>query len=260
MYRKCRANERASLLGADRIVYVSEFMRTHLLGVVEGLHFRTSLVLPNFVFKPRRSADGAGGDLVTVGTLEPRKNHIFLLHMLAVAKRLGKHYTLTIFGIGVLDSFLRKSARDLGIEDQVIFAGYVTNAAEQLHRYRVYVHAAKIENLPISVIEALASGIPVIAAPVGGIPEILTEGSDGLFWNIEDPEAAAHVVIGLLEDETRRMQMGRAASERYELSFSAEKIAPELHRFLVGDERDAGDKPVGANHDTAQRETTGLLI
>jgi glycosyltransferase involved in cell wall biosynthesis len=112
------------------------------------------------------------GDLVSIGTLEPRKNQAYLLRVLAAINAQGRAYTLSLVGQGPDRKQLKDLARELGVAHQVRFLGYRGKAAHLLAGYRAYVHAATMENLSVTVIEALASELPVFAAPVGGIPEI----------------------------------------------------------------------------------------
>ena len=74
---------------------------------------------------------------------------------------------------------LQQLARDLGVLDQVHFMGFQPDAKRMLPRYRAYVHSALIENFPFVLVEAAAYGLPVLAAPVGGVPEVFEDGEQG---------------------------------------------------------------------------------
>ena len=233
-YRKTQSDEKCALLGVDRIVYCSEFMRSHLISVFQDLQRKASAVVPNFVAFPRPLSDGPTGDIITIGTLERRKNQGFLLHVLAEANRRGKRYSLTVVGRGELESALKRLAVELKIEGQVTFAGYFPKAAGLLHSHRVYAHAATVENLPIALIEALSVGLPVLAPAVGGIPEIITNGIEGYLWDTNDPVASAQLLIGVLENTHLLDAMSAAAQRKYSSHFRAEQVAPRLYKFLLG--------------------------
>jgi glycosyltransferase involved in cell wall biosynthesis len=149
---------------------------------------------------------------------------------------------MTIIGKGEDETQLRELAKDLGIADQVNFAGFILNASGLLWGHRILAHAARMDNLPITLIEAMAAGLPILAAPVGGIPEVLVDGVTGYAWNLDDVEFSTGVLIRLLEDDALRQRMGTAGRERFEKHFSAEVIAPKLYEFLIPRARvDAAD-------------------
>jgi glycosyltransferase involved in cell wall biosynthesis len=114
----------------------------------------------------------------------------------------------------------------------VQFLGFQGNAARLLSGHRAYVHSALIENLPIVLIEALASGMPVLAAPVGGIPEVFDDGREGCYWPLDDPAEGASRLIALLEDTARYSAMSVAAVHRFEQHFETSVVASRLLDFL----------------------------
>jgi glycosyltransferase involved in cell wall biosynthesis len=189
--------------------------------------------VPNFVSEPTNGHDAPlTADLISIGTLERRKNHQYLLHVLARTKAMGHSYRLTLVGEGPLRGKLIALARALGISEQIDFAGYVPAAAALIRRHRLYVHAARMETLGIALIEALAAARPVCAAPVGGVPEVITDGVEGKFWDLEDPEGGARAVIAILSDEGLYARMSAAARARYEADFATEIVAPRLLQAL----------------------------
>lgn len=130
---------------------------------------------------------------------------------------------------------------ELGISSQVTFGGYVPQASRFLRGFRVYVHAARMENLPVSLIEALGCGLPLMVPAVGGIPEIVQDGVNGRFWGIEKPQQAADLLIEMLEDPGLMERFARGAIQTYEERFSADRIAPRSIEFIrTGDTREPG--------------------
>jgi glycosyltransferase involved in cell wall biosynthesis len=233
--REAKRIERQTLLGSDRIVYCSAFMRSLLTSRVSGLAERPHMVIPNFVPPPSAPDGGPSGDIITIGTVEPRKNQQAILRILAEARKRGRIYKLTIVGRGELDRELRALASDLGISAQVTFAGYVENASRLLHNHRIYVHAAKMESFGIVLIEAFSAGLPVLAPAVGGIPEILTDGAEGYLWDPNNAEDSATRLISILDDEQRRHMMGATALATYNARFRSDRVARQLYRFVTGD-------------------------
>jgi PST family polysaccharide transporter len=236
VFANARRCEQKALMGADGVVYCSAFMRLHLISRIAGLAERPYKILLNFISPPALVADGPSGDIITIGTLEPRKNQTFLLHVLAAARKRGKSYSLTIVGKGEDESHLRAEASRLGIAGQVAFAGYVKGASCLIARHKVYAHSAILENLPIAPIEALSAGVPVLAPPVGGIPEIVTDGVDGYLWDLNDVEGSTTKLIGILDHDGLRLRMGAAGKDKYNCQFRTDRLAPQLYRFLVSGE------------------------
>jgi glycosyltransferase involved in cell wall biosynthesis len=217
----------------DGIVYVSDFARHSLEERFPAVKNTLCEVIPNFMRKPEAvPSTPLAADLITIGTLENRKNQSFLLHVLAQARHKGKCYTLSIVGDGPDRTKLESLAEELGITDQVRFLGFRKQASDLMPEHKVYCHAAKLENCSVVLIEALAYGRPVIAAPVGGIPEIIRDGIEGAFWELDDPVRAADVLISLLDNPARYVAMSKAASKRFESKFEEYAVGAMLQKFL----------------------------
>jgi glycosyltransferase involved in cell wall biosynthesis len=232
--RSIRELEDQVLGDVDRVTFPSQFLADTLAQQSAGRKAQRWRV-PNFVFEPPKGLGTShSGDLITIGTLEPRKNQLFLIEVLAAAKRRGRNYRMTVVGDGVLRSSLEAAASALGVTENVTFAGFVPHAASLLHAHRAYVHSARIENCPIVVLEALASGRPVCAAPVGGIPELFDDGVEGVYWNLDDPETAADRLVWLLDDDEKYRNAARAARARYETSFAPGVVGPRLLEIVLG--------------------------
>ncbi|MFA7667674.1 MAG: glycosyltransferase, partial [Burkholderiaceae bacterium] len=240
-----RAFEARWLPQVDALVFVSRFMRDVLLERLPMLDRVPHAIVPNFVADPGEPtlvgaigsvAAGPGeafdADLVSIGTLEPRKNQAAQLEIVAAAGRTGTPLTLTIIGDGPDRAMLEARAAELGITDVVRFTGYVADAARLLARHRALLHTAHIENLPIAPIEALAAGRPVLAVPTGGTGELFDDGIEGLALPADDPAAAADRIVQLLADPARMAAMGRAARARHAARHAPGRVARELIDFL----------------------------
>ena len=147
---------------------------------------------------------------------------------------MGYPYRLTLVGDGPLKKELETLASRLGLARHVKFAGYVPAAAKLLPRYKAYVHAARMESLGIILLEALASRRPVLAAPLGGIPEVFSDGIEGFSWDLDNPLQAARHLIRLLEDEALYERMSGAAYARYETCFMPPVVGPRLLEAVLG--------------------------
>lgn len=234
LYRSIERLEADVLPQLDGIVYVSDFSRLILEHRIPTIKRVASTVIPNFVSDPGdRKAGTVVGSIINIGTLEPRKNQKFLLEVISEAKRRGKHYTLTLIGDGPDRIGLESLARALGIDDQVVFRGFQRDASRWIPGHRLYVHSALMENLSIALIEALACGIPVLAPPVGGIPEIFDDGVEGYYWSLGNIADAADKLIFLMENPEEYDRMSGAARKRFRKDFQTDAVAAQLLNFLL---------------------------
>ena len=179
--------------------------------------------MPNFTHPILTDASplAEAADLVTVGGLELHKNQPYLLDVLAAANRLGRRFTLDVIGEGPTHKALLARRAELGLDDQVRMHGRLPSARPALPGHRAYVHAATREAFPYAVIEAMAAGLPIVAGATGGIPEMVDDGVEGRFWPLDDADAAARILIDLLDDEPRRASSAAAALTRFHAASTA---------------------------------------
>lgn len=232
-YRSIREFEARVLSQVDGIVYVSDFMRGVLQHRLPALRAVPSVVIPNFVDLPHMIQTSPTRDIITVGALEPRKNHAYLLQVLVAAKRRGHRFSLTVVGEGPDRGRLQHKTEELGLSDQVRFVGYHPDPRRLMAEHRVYCHTSRMESFGIVLIEAMSVGLPVLAAPVGGVPEIVRPGIDGYLWDQQDPESAADRLISVLDTPGVVARLGTAARQRFTDEFSDRVIGARLGNFLA---------------------------
>lgn len=230
-----RRFEADSLPRLDGLIFVSEFMRTCLLARIPALNRVPFAVIPNFVaeveaMQPRI----VDADLITVGTLESRKNQSYALEIVAAAHAAGHPLTLTIAGDGPDRAMLEARAMALGIAGSVRFLGYVPAAAQLFSRHRACLHVATMENLPLTLIEAMARSTPVFAPAVGGVPEVFADGVEGRYLPLDDaPVAAAIICEWLYLDQDRLASAAQAARQRFSTCFRSDVAAEALQKFVM---------------------------
>jgi len=136
---------------------------------------------------------------------------------------------LIFAGRGEEEMKLKGLVSDSGLNDKVIFAGFVSEDEkwDLLKRCDVFVLPSIIEGHPITVIEAMACGKPVIATNVGPFPEIISNEETGLLVPLHAPDALADAIIELALDEERRLEMGKMAKKDIEERFDINKIADD---------------------------------
>lgn len=231
---RIRAFEAETLARLDGLVFVSDFMRRELLARMQAIAAVPFVVAPNFIPDPGQpEPQRIEADLLTVGTLEPRKNQAYALEIVAAAARQGKRLTLSVAGDGPDRSALEAQAQALGIAGQVRFLGFVRNAAELFPRHRACLHTARIENLPLTLVEAFSRGVPVFAPAVGGVPEVLNDGHEGRIIPLDQPDqAAAQVVHWFEQGEQRLAAAGQEARATFLRRFESDVAAARLDDFL----------------------------
>jgi len=181
---------------------------------LRGLAHTPPLFIPNGVAIeefPEWRPPAHGARLLFVGRLEAVKNVDVLLTAVAEARAQGCEAALDIVGSGQLDAELRKRAADLGLEEHVQFLGQRTHreVAQRLAAAAALVLPSSYEGFPMVLLEAWASGVPVIATSVAAIPEVCTNGEDALLVPSENSFALAQAIITLLKNPTLA---GRLAS------------------------------------------------
>ena len=204
---------------ADVVMPVSDALRGGIQAIGARADFR---VVPNVVDTGIFHPDGmteANGDprrLIGVGGLYDAKGWEDLLDALPhVARIHGLH--LDLFGDGVLRARLEEQTRRLGVGELVTFHGWQPKeeVAKWLRRSDLFVITSRYDSNPCAVIEALASGVPVVATAVGGIPEMVTA-STGVLAEPGNPESIAAAIGAMLDSDTwDRRAIARAAGERY---------------------------------------------
>lgn len=169
---------------------------------------------PDARVKARRTLGLGEADLVlgTVGNLRPQKDHHSLLVAFRLLPDLVSPTRLVIVGSGPLEDELRRQVTRHGLEQRVLLAGSRDDVQEILPAFDVFVLSSVYEGLSIALLEAMAAGLPAVVTRVGGMPDALTDGMDGLLVPPRDPEALAAAIERLLRDEPLRRQLGEQAT------------------------------------------------
>ena len=210
------------------------------LAVEEGVPRKKIVEIPNFLetnafvaVSPadraaQRRAWGVPDGAFAIGIvarLRPVKNHVLLFK---AASKLNNRFHLMIVGDGPLRAELENLARELGIESRVHFAGEVVSD-RNLHQFLdVSVLCSLSEGFPNAVIEGMAAGIVVVATPVGGVTDAVTNGVTGLLVPVDDPAPLADALRSLEADSSLRARLGNAGREEVQAKFSQEFVIEKL--------------------------------
>jgi len=150
--------------------------------------------------------------LTHVGRFAPPKNHALLIEAFAQVRSDAPLYLLLVGG-GELENTVREQVARLGLQERVRFLGVRADVADILRASDVFVLSSRWEGNPMSVMEAMAAGLPVVSTAVGGVPELVQEGATGLLVPSEDAGALAQAMQALVDDPVRRQAMGAAARQ-----------------------------------------------
>jgi glycosyltransferase involved in cell wall biosynthesis len=160
-----------------------------------------------------------------VGRLEPTKGLDALLEAAAILRRGHPELRVELAGTGSCESRLRSLAERLGLADVVDFLGWREDVDALHRRWQVLVQPSLHEGFGIAALEAMASGLPVVASATGGLPELVEDERTGFLVPVGDVEALAGRLGRLLGDDALRARLGDAARQRALRSFSVEEMA-----------------------------------
>lgn len=228
----------------DRVVAISKSVQDFLL---LGQGYPTSLVEcipPGWEGEP--AIDLAKHDaptIVCVAKYRPEKGHSVLLDAFALVRAEIPNARLVLVGGGALHDQLAQRARVLGLADSVELTGAVEEPWPYLASAHVFALASLSEAYGIAVVEAMAAGLPVVAAAVGGIPELVVPGVSGELFPPGDHESLARELVLLLKSPELRQRMGAAGREAAEPLRRKNTISRYAHVFeqLISVDHAAGD-------------------
>lgn len=217
--------ERVAARWARRIICVSEYDRRLALrygvGRPEQLVTIYNGVPP--VADTLRAKPGEGSvRLVMVARFSPPKDPFLLLHALAGLK--DNSWELWFVGGGELEEKAKAESTRLGLGDRVRFLGARRDVAELLARCHVFVLASNWEGLPLTVLEAMRAGLPVVASAVGGVGEAVIDGVTGFLVPRGDAGLLRGRLKVLLENPELRARMGAAGYERFRKNFMVDRM------------------------------------
>jgi glycosyltransferase involved in cell wall biosynthesis len=244
-----RRMEQALARITDRLVTVSEQVKTELVayGVARAekitvipLGFDLESFLASSVqrgqFRQEIGLNGAAKLIGIVGRLFPIKNHRLFLDAAAKVTEREPATRFVIVGDGVLRSALEQRAKELGISKRVFFIGWRRDLPRIYADLDVLVVSSDNEGTPVSAIEAMAAGCPVVATCVGGLPDLITDQTTGLLVRARDADGLANAVLHLLHNPELARTIGHkgriAAQERFSMDRLLTDI-DQLYRQLL---------------------------
>ncbi|MCC7009080.1 MAG: glycosyltransferase [Acidobacteria bacterium] len=221
---------------ADRVYAVSEDVKRHL--VAEGFRAdRVGVIYNGVEVGAPAAADvrhdvraslGVSHDTLIIGTiarLDPVKDLATLLHASAAVAR-ARPLRLVIVGDGPERSALERLAAELDVARWTVFLGKRDDARRWLEGCDIYVNSSVSEGVSLTILEAMAAALPIVATRVGGTPEIIDE-TCGRLVPARDPHALGAALLELAGDAAHRASIGRAARDRVARRFTIERMVDE---------------------------------
>jgi glycosyltransferase involved in cell wall biosynthesis len=212
-----------------------------ILGIPNGIDVQRFTVGPVESSPIRAHARGASQIVLTVGHLSEIKGHVAFLRAAALLSASHPGCRFWLLGDETTDKGARKRleslARDAGILDRVEFLGWRSDVPDVLRAADVVAMPSLNEGLPLALLEAMACGRPVVATPVGGVPEAIEDGRTGLLVPPDDAEALARAISTLLDDIELRSRVGQLARCTIEERFALPRVVrriEDLYRQVAG--------------------------
>jgi glycosyltransferase involved in cell wall biosynthesis len=188
-------------------------------GVESGLYYR-----PQLRQESRRRLKVSSDEclLLATGNLTEVKGHGYLISAVHELISHGMKVKCCIAGQGELESALKKQIEKLRLNDKVTLLGYRNDIPALLSATDIFCMPSLNEAFGFSIVEAMAAGLPIIASAVGGIPEVVSDGQDGMLVPAGDVEALAAAIEKLWHQRDLRIKMGREsfakAAQRFDLA------------------------------------------
>jgi glycosyltransferase involved in cell wall biosynthesis len=246
--------------GATQLVFVSESLRQFFLGT-GLLRPAMTTVIPNGIdvdaygcdsgSRLRRELGVTDDDFLVgaLGNLRPAKAYDVLLRAAAIlaAREPGYRFVIAGQGEGELAAELTRLRDELGLRDVVTFAGFRPDGARLLAALDLYVLTSRSEGFSLSVVEAMASGLPIVATRCGGPEYLLEEGPVGVLVANGSSEAVAKAIAALRANPAERERLGRVAREAARHRFTMENQLRRYERLyeecLAGSRREHARRP-----------------
>lgn len=217
---------------ADIIIAISKFLSDYAGAINKKAKIG---IIPNGVdlnkFKPNFSENGK--TIITASRLVPKNGVEDLVEAIYHVKEKVPDIKLLIIGIGPLEERLKSKAKDL--KDTVIFLGKISpdELPEYLAQADIFVRPSRSEGLGTAFLEAMASGLPIIGTPVGGIPDFLTDGETGIFCKPSNSKDLADKILKLIADKPLRQKLSENGRRLVEQKYNWDNIAEEYQKLFI---------------------------
>jgi colanic acid/amylovoran biosynthesis glycosyltransferase len=229
---------REKVLGAKFSRAISYFCRSQLMMLAElddpsGFEVvHCGLALDRYHYRPPKRAVHR---IFCAARLSPQKGHVFLIRAIKSLIEQGYELELRLAGDGPRKQELTNLANELGISDRVVFLGFLTEdeVIRELQVSDLFVLPSFVEGLPVSAMEAMAVGVPVISTNIAGTSELIEDGRTGLLVRPSDSDAIADAVIRMINDYDFRLRAAELGRKKVVAEFELDAECAKLNRVLL---------------------------
>lgn len=226
---------------AKRAVFVSEMLKDRVISDFPIIRSK-SLAIPNGIPIPSSEAQETGGSepvdrgfiFGTLGNIRNPKGYPVLLDAVAHLKKKGMEFSVLIAGepdrAGLYEALLAQREA-LGLIDEVEFLGHVSDIAGFLGEIDCLVSSSSSEGMPLSLMEAMSMGLPIVATRVGGVPELIEHERQGLLCEPNSPEDLAEAMLRVMTEPQLRDVLAAEAYLRAHSQFSIEIMCDRYERL-----------------------------
>jgi len=239
------ANPILGRLPGAEIYAVSDALRQHM--ITEGFPANRVGVIHNGIEPGPRTTEadrrlarrllGIDGDALVIGTaarLDPVKDLDTLISAFAQVRRQYPRAMLAIVGDGPERTRLEEQARRANLAEAVCFTGYRRDARRYLPGFDLYVNSSMYEGVSLTILEAMAASLPLVATRVGGTPEVVVDGQTGVLVPARDSAAMAAAITALVTHPDRMTAMGTSGRRRLERHFTIDRMVNDYLRAYRG--------------------------
>ncbi|MFH1459647.1 MAG: glycosyltransferase [Candidatus Omnitrophota bacterium] len=227
--------EKILSLATDKIICCSESVANFVKGREKVNKDKVTVIyngvdLDKFILKDNQITDKDEYVIGCIASLFAHKGHKYLLAAIkSLISDCSKKIRLILVGEGQLKDELQDYCRKLGIEKNVKFVGNVLDISEILKGFDIVVlPSSEREGLGIALLEAMAVGIPIIGTTIGGIPEIIQNGINGILIEPKNSGSLASAINSMLDDFNKAKTMGATGRKIVEAKFSQEKMLQKI--------------------------------
>lgn len=210
---------------SDKITYMTK--KLYRIEIVETVYNPVD----NKVFYPSKNHDiHRECRFISVGRMVDQKNFKLLVAAFSEYLNENQNATLTILGDGPLRSDIENQVNQLKCANSILLLGNKSNVADYLRQSDIFILTSKFEGLPMTVLEAMATGLPIICTDVGGVSDVVEE--NGILIHKHNTDEVISAIRTLVNDKTKRSQMGEKSKELSYKYFIA-NVANEYEKLYM---------------------------
>ncbi|MGQ9603057.1 MAG: glycosyltransferase [bacterium] len=198
---------------------------------VDPDHFQ----VPEDIRCSTRKALGLEGCIVigTIGRLIEAKGFDLLIEVASLLREQDNRIKFLLIGYGPLEDSLRSEILRRNLSDCIYMLGKRTDIPALLSAMDIYLTTSRSEGVPVTLFEAMAAGKPIVATSVGGIPDVIEDGKDGILVPSRDPEAIARAIMRLLNDKALAESLVANARKKFLENYSTQAVLSKMENIYA---------------------------